>query len=143
MWCATMCISRHFSLPQTLPIIIRQSSLLRFMHYIKCCHRCQRINSGKISVSASKQCASPSSFIQYSAQSALQDATKQLEAPSGTVVVLNARTGAIVAMAGNPSFDPNHYSDFADQKGCIGSEDVYFNPALFCGYEPGSTMKSV
>jgi len=83
------------------------------------------------------------SFTQYGAQSALQDAVKQLEALSGTVVVLNARTGAIVAMAGYPSFDPNHYGDFADQKGCIGSEDVYFSPALFCGYEPGSTMKSI
>lgn len=83
------------------------------------------------------------SFIQYFAQSALQNAAKQLDSPSGTVVVLNARTGAVVALAGYPTFDPNHYSDFADQKGCIGSEDVYLNPALFCGYEPGSTMKSV
>jgi cell division protein FtsI/penicillin-binding protein 2 len=83
------------------------------------------------------------SFIQYFAQSALQNAAKQLEAPSGTVVVLNAHTGAVIALAGYPSFDPNHYSDFADQKGCIGSEDVYLNPALFCGYEPGSTMKAI
>jgi len=83
------------------------------------------------------------SFIQYYVQSALQDAVKQLGGQSGTVVVLNADSGAIVAMAGYPTFDPNNYGDFADQKGCIGSEDVYFTPALFCDYEPGSTMKSV
>jgi len=83
------------------------------------------------------------SFIQYYVQSALQDAVKQLDGQSGTVVVLNAHSGAVVAMAGYPTFDPNHYGDFADQKGCVGSEDVYLNPALFCNYEPGSTMKSV
>ena len=83
------------------------------------------------------------SFMQYFVQSALQNAIIQLEATSGTVIVLNAHSGAVVAMAGYPTFDPNHYSDFADQKGCVGSEDVYLNPALFCDYEPGSTMKSV
>ena len=82
-------------------------------------------------------------FIQYFVQNALQDAVKQMDATSGTVIVLNAHTGAIIAMAGDPTFDPNHYSNFADQKGCIGTEDVYLNPALFCDYEPGSTMKSV
>jgi cell division protein FtsI/penicillin-binding protein 2 len=83
------------------------------------------------------------SFMQYFVQNALQNAIIQLEATSGTVIVLNAHSGAVVAMAGYPTFDPNHYSDFADQKGCVGSEDVYLNPALFCDYEPGSTMKSV
>ena len=83
------------------------------------------------------------SFIQYFVQNALQNTVKQTDATSGTVVVLNAHTGAIIAMAGYPTFDPNHYSNFADQKGCIGTEDVYLNPALFCDYEPGSTMKSV
>ena len=83
------------------------------------------------------------SFIQYFVQNALQDAVKQTDATSGTAIVLNAHTGAIIAMAGYPTFDPNHYSNFADQKGCIGTEDVYLNPALFCDYEPGSTMKAV
>jgi cell division protein FtsI/penicillin-binding protein 2 len=83
------------------------------------------------------------SFIQYFVQNALQNTVKQTDATSGTVIVLNAHTGAIITMAGYPTFDPNHYSNFADQKGCIGTEDVYLNPALFCNYEPGSTMKSV
>jgi cell division protein FtsI/penicillin-binding protein 2 len=59
------------------------------------------------------------------------------------VVVLNARTGAVVAMAGEPTFDPNHYGQYAASQGCLESEEVYFNPALYCGYEPGSTMKMV
>jgi cell division protein FtsI/penicillin-binding protein 2 len=46
-------------------------------------------------------------------------------------------------MAGYPTFDPNHYSDYANQLGCLNSEEVYFNPAISCDYEPGSTMKAV
>ncbi len=83
------------------------------------------------------------SDIQYQVQSALANAVQKTEAQSGTVVVLNARTGAVVAMAGYPTFDPNNYGNYADDKGCLGSEDVYLNPALYCSYEPGSTMKAV
>src|SRR6266704_2026756 len=81
--------------------------------------------------------------VEYMVQRALTDMVKQLQAESGTVVVINAHTGAVVAMAGEPTFDPNHYGQYAIQQGCLGSEDVYFNPALYCGYEPGSTMKMV
>ena len=83
------------------------------------------------------------STIQYIVQQGLVDAVKQLGAQSGAAIVVNAHTGAIVAMAGEPTFDPNHYGDYANQKGCLNSEDVYFNPALYCAYEPGSTMKAV
>ncbi len=81
--------------------------------------------------------------VEYMVSAALADTVKNLQAESGTVVVINARTGAVVAMAGEPTFDPNHYGQYATQQGCLGSEDVYFNPALYCGYEPGSTMKMV
>src|SRR5207245_5590337 len=68
---------------------------------------------------------------------------KQLQAASGTAIVIDARTGAVVAIAGEPTFDPNQYGQYATQLGCLGSEEVYFNPALYCAYEPGSTMKMV
>ncbi|HXL38830.1 MAG TPA: penicillin-binding protein 2 [Ktedonobacteraceae bacterium] len=83
------------------------------------------------------------STVEYMVSTALADTVKNLQARSGTVVVVNAHTGAIVAMAGEPSFDPNHYGQYASLKGCLGREEVYFNPALYCGYEPGSTMKLV
>jgi cell division protein FtsI/penicillin-binding protein 2 len=83
------------------------------------------------------------SGIEYIVQTALAEAVQQLKAESGTVVVINARTGAVVAMAGEPTFDPNQYGNYAGQMGCLGSEEVFFNPALYCAYEPGSTMKAV
>ena len=83
------------------------------------------------------------SMMQYFVQTGLDNAVQQMGAQSGTALVVNARTGAIMAMAGSPSFDPNHYGDYADLKGCLNSEDVYFDPALYCTYEPGSTMKAV
>ncbi|HEY5005306.1 MAG TPA: penicillin-binding protein 2 [Ktedonobacteraceae bacterium] len=101
------------------------------------------VNSGQAPVSGADLTLTINSSIQYMVQRELANAIKSLDAQSGTVVVLNARTGAVVAMAGEPTFDPNNYSDAAAKKGCIGQEDVYFNPALYCAYEPGSTMKSV
>jgi cell division protein FtsI/penicillin-binding protein 2 len=83
------------------------------------------------------------SSVEYMVSATLAEAVKSLQAASGTVVVLNAHSGAVVAMAGEPTFDPNHYGQYATQQGCLGSEDVYFNPALYCAYEPGSTMKMV
>jgi cell division protein FtsI/penicillin-binding protein 2 len=83
------------------------------------------------------------STIQYMVQTELATYVKNAQAQSGTAIVLDARSGAIVAMAGYPSFDPNKYSNYANMRGCNGQEDVFFNPALYCAYEPGSTMKAV
>ncbi|MGH2493297.1 MAG: peptidoglycan D,D-transpeptidase FtsI family protein [Ktedonobacteraceae bacterium] len=83
------------------------------------------------------------SNVQYMVENALANAVKQLNAMSGTVVILNARTGAVVSMAGYPTFDPNQYGQYANQLGCENQAGVYFNPAIYCVYEPGSTMKAV
>ena len=83
------------------------------------------------------------SIIQYQAQTQLEDLVKKSGAQSGTVVVLNAHTGAVVALVGAPTFDPNNYGNYASNKGCLGQLEVYSNPALYCAYEPGSTMKAI
>jgi cell division protein FtsI/penicillin-binding protein 2 len=81
--------------------------------------------------------------MEYIVQSALAAAVEKLQAQGGAVVVVNARTGAIVAMAGNPTFDPNNYSTYYNKLGCLNSESAYFNPSLYCAYEPGSMLKAV
>lgn len=83
------------------------------------------------------------SYIQYLVEQGLADVVTEMRAQSGTALVLDARTGAVVAMAGFPDFDPNRYSDFVNDRGCINQQGVFFHPALYCDYEPGSTMKAI
>ncbi|GCE48442.1 cell division protein FtsI (penicillin-binding protein 3) [Thermosporothrix hazakensis] len=83
------------------------------------------------------------STMQYIVQTALAQRVKEVDAQGGSAIVVDVKTGAIVAMASVPSFDPNHYSDYYNKLGCLHSVSVYFNPAMYCTYEPGSTMKAV
>lgn len=74
--------------------------------------------------------------IQYEACSKLDEEVKKHGADGGSVVVLDPSTGAILAMCGNPDFDPNNYSDTKDPSD-------FLNPAIFKQYEPGSVMKGI
>jgi cell division protein FtsI (penicillin-binding protein 3) len=56
-------------------------------------------------------------------------------AAGGTAIVMNPRTGEILAMANEPTFNPNVYGDF--------SEIDRRNRAVQDLYEPGSTFKMV
>lgn len=61
---------------------------------------------------------------------------KEHEASGGSVVILDPKTGAIRALCGMPSFNPNNYKDVA-------SLGVYNHPAIFNAYEPGSIFKVI
>ena len=74
--------------------------------------------------------------IQHEVESVLDKAVQQHGADSGTAIVVNPKTGAILAMASYPSFDPNDYSKVTDLS-------VFQNSAVTENYEPGSTMKAV
>ena len=74
--------------------------------------------------------------IQYKAEAALAADVQKHGADSGEVIVANPKTGAILAMANYPGFDPNQY-------GKAGTPSVYQNLATTETYEPGSTMKGV
>jgi cell division protein FtsI/penicillin-binding protein 2 len=74
--------------------------------------------------------------VQYKACQALQKAVEKNMADSGTVIVMETDTGAILAMCDYPSFDPNDY-------GKVESPEVYNNLAVFQNYEPGSVMKAI
>ena len=71
--------------------------------------------------------------IQYLAYRQLIDATEQHQARAGAVVVLDARSGEILALANTPSFNPNSRSTF--------EADRLRNRAVTDTFEPGSTMK--
>jgi len=73
--------------------------------------------------------------IQYQAEQALQAAVQRSHAKSGTVIVLDPRSGEILALANAPTFDPNKVSD--------ARPETRSNWALQNIYEPGSTFKVV
>lgn len=72
--------------------------------------------------------------IQYLAYRELMQGVAKNVATSGTVVVLDVKTGEVLAMVNNPSFNPNNRSP--KQK------DVYRNRAITDTFEPGSTIKA-
>src|SRR5215204_400155 len=73
--------------------------------------------------------------IQYQAEQALQAAIQRSRAKSGTVIVLEPRSGEILALANAPTFDPNKVAD--------ARAETRSNWALQNIYEPGSTFKIV
>jgi len=73
--------------------------------------------------------------IQYVAEKELEETVSQTHAKGGTVIVMEPQTGAILAMAVSPRFDPNAVAAL--------TPDRWRNRALTDTYEPGSTMKVV
>ena len=54
--------------------------------------------------------------IQYVAQRAIATRVREAKADSGTVIVMEAKTGRILAMATAPTFDPNNYGKAKDAR---------------------------
>jgi cell division protein FtsI (penicillin-binding protein 3) len=73
--------------------------------------------------------------IQWVAQDAISKAVKSSGAKSGTVIVMDPKTGAILAQASAPTFNPS--------KPIVGNLEVIRNPAVQDVYEPGSTGKVI
>jgi cell division protein FtsI (penicillin-binding protein 3) len=73
--------------------------------------------------------------IQSYAEEALARAVDRTQAEKGVVVVMEPGTGAVLALAAMPSFDPNYRHD--DDPG------VWTNTAVSEPYEPGSVFKMI
>ena len=73
--------------------------------------------------------------IQFIAERALDKAMVDTGAKHASVIVMDPKTGEILAMANRPSYDPNNYN----QSG----EEAFKNIAVTNLYEPGSTFKPI
>ena len=75
--------------------------------------------------------------LQAAVEQILDSALQTYGAPSGSIVVMNPRTGEILAMASNPRLDLNQFWQY---------ENIYhsaseYNPPVSMPYEPGSVFK--
>lgn len=72
--------------------------------------------------------------IQYLAYKNLKAAVHDYKAQSGSIVVLNIKTGEVLAMVNQPSYNPNNRPKIHDGR--------FRNRAVTDLFEPGSTIKS-
>ncbi|MDK2949039.1 MAG: hypothetical protein PWQ56_204 [Patescibacteria group bacterium] len=73
--------------------------------------------------------------IQFVAEELLEDGIEEYDAEGGNIIVMNPNTGAIIAMAQQPNFDPNNYGN---------SDGKYFkNTSIQEIFEPGSIFKPI
>jgi cell division protein FtsI (penicillin-binding protein 3) len=75
--------------------------------------------------------------LQYRAQTALRDAVWANRAKGGSLIVIDPRSGDVLAMATYPWFDPNRYADYSEH------QEVYQNLPITGVYEPGSVNKVI
>jgi cell division protein FtsI/penicillin-binding protein 2 len=73
--------------------------------------------------------------IQYLLEKELRKAVEEYGAESGCILVMNPKTGAMIAMASYPTYDPNNYAQTA--------KEMFVDPIISSQYEPGSTFKIV
>lgn len=74
------------------------------------------------------------SRIQYLAYRDLKAAVSKFKAKSGSIVVLDVKTGEVLAMANVPSYNPNHRVKAHNNR--------FRNRAVTDIFEPGSTIKA-
>ncbi|MFA6453523.1 MAG: penicillin-binding protein 2 [Microgenomates group bacterium] len=73
--------------------------------------------------------------VQYIVEKKLKLGLEKYGAKSGSVVVMDPFTGAILAMATFPNYDPNDYTNYP--------KDSFKNLVVADSYEPGSTFKTL
>ena len=74
--------------------------------------------------------------IQFTACNKLNGAVLQHGADGGSLVIMDAKTGAILAMCSSPDYDPNNYGEVKDL-------NSFNNQVIFSQYEPGSIFKVI
>ncbi len=74
--------------------------------------------------------------IQRQACSVLKDGVLKTQAAAGSIIILDPKTGAVLAWCNWPSFDPNNYHQVRDYK-------LFSNAVSAWSIEPGSVFKLI
>lgn len=73
--------------------------------------------------------------IQFFAETKLKELVEKWGASSGNVIIQDPKTGAILAMADYPNFNPNEYFNYSLKE--------FINPNIQNPFEPGSSFKTI
>jgi cell division protein FtsI (penicillin-binding protein 3) len=73
--------------------------------------------------------------IQYIVEKELKEAVEKMRPKGASAIVMDPKTGQILAMANYPTFNPNEYVKYG--------AEAWINRAVSHTYEPGSTFKIV
>lgn len=73
--------------------------------------------------------------IQFFAETKLKELVTKWEASGGNIIIQDPKTGAILAMANYPAFDPNNYWEYSLER--------FLNTNIQETFEPGSSFKPI
>ena len=74
--------------------------------------------------------------VQFFVEKSLYALQKKWNAKAGSVIVMEPKTGKILALANTPSFDPNKYNS-------VDNIDIFLDSAIQNTFEPGSVFKPI
>ncbi len=72
--------------------------------------------------------------IQHEVEAVLEEGVKKFGAQSGSIIVMDPKSGGLLALANYPDFNPNKYYTFKNY-------DIFNDSAINSVYEPGSIFK--
>lgn len=71
--------------------------------------------------------------IEIDLDAKLKEGIEKYGATGGTAIVMDPKSGGIIAMSSYPSYDPREYFDYG--------EELFINPSISLSFEPGSVFK--
>jgi len=95
-------------------------------------------NTGQDSQNGSDLILSIDHNVQYFVEQKLAESKDKYQADEATAIIMDPKTGAILAMASNPTYDSNKYNEVPQD-----NQKIFMNPAVSYVWEPGSIYKAI
>ena len=93
-------------------------------------------SGGKPAVDGADLILTVDKTLEFQAESILKDSVVKNGADSGSIIIADPKTGAVLAMANYPDFNPNEFNKVTDPS-------MFSNIATLGNYEPGSVFKAI